>query len=68
MFDDPTITPQDIRDQDPGPTKWICCTCRSPYRGAPRQRSVDARDRWRRDWCRTCGHVTFMEQLDPRGP
>lgn len=62
MFDDTTITQQESRNEDPGSSTWRCSKCRTELRGASRQRLLDARDRWRRDWCRTCQRTTFMER------
>jgi hypothetical protein len=62
MFDEATTLPQENPNQDPGSSKWRCSRCRTTLRGAPQKRLLDARDRWRRDWCRTCRRKTFMER------
>lgn len=61
MFDESMITPEGPRNEDPL-SKWTCRKCRTEHRGTPRQRLLDARDRWRRDWCRTCARITVMER------
>ena len=65
MFDDAAITQPETRDEDPDLVRWTCRRCHTQHRGTPRQRLLDVRDRWRRDWCRTCGHITVMERDRP---
>ena len=62
MSDDTTVAQPQTRNEDPGAASWRCTKCRTEFRRAPRQRLLDARDRWRRDWCRTCRRATVMER------
>jgi hypothetical protein len=62
MFDDTTTTQPLAHRDDPGPSKWRCSKCRTEPRGTPRDQLLDARDRWRRDWCQSCRRKTFMER------
>jgi hypothetical protein len=57
------------RSTDPvNQVRWRCTKCGTAFRGTPRQRLLDARDRWRRDRCRSCQRTTFMEREGPSTP
>jgi hypothetical protein len=62
MFEDTTTTPERAHDEGERGKRWRCTKCRTEFRGAPRQRLLDARDRWRRDWCQSCRRSTVMER------
>ena len=62
MFEDTTTTPERAHDEDERGKRWRCTKCSTEFRGTPRQRLLDARDRWRRDRCGSCGRTTFMER------
>ena len=62
MTSDTTTTQPQTRIEDPGEARWRCTKCRTELRGTPRQQLLDARDRWRRDRCQSCGRATVMER------
>jgi DNA-directed RNA polymerase subunit RPC12/RpoP len=62
MSHDTTTTQPQACDEESGRVRWRCTKCGTAFGGTPRQRSLDARDRWRRDRCRSCGRATFMER------
>jgi len=65
MSDDTTTTQPQACDEESGQVRWRCAKCGMVFRGTPRDRLLDARDRWRRDSCRSCHRTTFMEREGP---